>query len=332
MYWRDSYFYLLFFLFVFVVVYVLLWLINYGKYSRFLMTKFWYVLIWWKFASWKTRLLSQIWKTAFENKKFVISNFYLGYSFLNFSSKKDFLFLVNDLLFLGEIQNYSDEDFLLYYKNYWKDFINEWLKRRKEFRKKYKYIPCNWYVCNFVVLCDEFHQYFSNREHMVNFSWENKEFLTSLHQVRHFNTLMVLATQDIEDLDLKFRKLASYEIDTLQFWNLIFWFNIFRYNHKRNEDEKNFDAINKLPILRFNSYSINFIIKSFEKKLNSIKFLTRLLKRKISFRKFNTLPFDTKFNVNVAVSIYKEWDLFVKLNDFFKKQYKNQDDYLNIEF
>lgn len=308
---------------------------NYWKYSRFLLKKYWFCLIGWAFNDWKTRLLSQIWDTAYENKKFILSNFYYWKSFLNFSSVNDLRLLINDLLFLWEYQNHSDSEIIEIYKNYWKDFLKEEQKKRKEFRKKYKYIPYNnKYVCNFVMLWDEFHQYFYSRDALINFKWENKDFLTTLHQVRHYNVFCALATQDLEDLDLKFRKLASYEIDTLQKGNFLFGFNLFRYKAKRNDDEKAFNKINRLPILKINTYSINIFLWLWEKRLNYIinkyKFLKYFFKRNIEFKRFNELQFKTKFNVNINHSIYKQEDLFVKLNDFFKEKWKDYIKYLDI--
>lgn len=328
---RSSYYYITIIIFILFLILLLLSLKNYWKYSKFLLSKFGYILIWWKFNNWKTRLLAQIWETAIKFNKFVISNFYYWKAFLNFSSKKDFLLLVSDLLFLWELQNYNDEEFNLYYKNYPEEWRKAMLNKRKEFRKKFKYIPFNWYVCNFILLGDEFHQYFTNREAMSNFTGENKRFLTSLHQVRHFNTLMALATQDIEDLDLKFRKLASYEIDTLHYWNLFFGYNLYKYNHKRNENDKEFSKINKLPIIKLNNYSINILYKKIEKWLNNKRFIKAITKEKIEFKRLNELPFNTKFNVDVSISIYEEGDLFIKLNEFFKQDFKNSDKYLNID-
>lgn len=274
--------------------------------------------------------MSLLWLTAYNFWKFIISNYYFWKSFLNFSSKKDFALLVNDLLFLWEVQNFSDDDFLKYYENYPKEFIKKELQKRKDFKKKYKYIPTNWFVCNFMVLCDEFHQYFHNREHMSNFSWENKDFLTTLHQVRHYNTLMVLSTQDIGDLDLKFRKLASYEIETKQYWNLLFWFDLFTYHHKRNEEEKQFSKINKLPILKINWYFLNIIFKNIKKKFD-FKFLNNIYNYIFMKVEKNNLPFNTKFNVNVTQNIYNEWDLYIKLNNFFKENQKNQNLFLSVD-
>ena len=46
--------------------------------------------------------------------------------------------------------------------------------------------------------------------------------------------------------------------------------------------------------------------------------------------RLNELQFKTKFNVNINHSIYKQEDLFIKLNDFFKEKWKDYIKYLDI--
>ena len=47
-------------------------------------------------------------------------------------------------------------------------------------------------------------------------------------------------------------------------------------------------------------------------------------KTDFKFKEFQKLPFNTKFNVNVKIDIYKKWDLFIKLNEFFKNKTKQE--------
>jgi len=85
--------------------------------------------------------------------------------------------------------------------------------------KKFKHIPYGGIHCNFILQGDEFHQYLYSRNSISNFSGEKGDrLLQTMHQVRHYNTLCMLATQDLDDLDLKLRRLASYEIDTLNYF------------------------------------------------------------------------------------------------------------------
>ena len=144
--------------------------------------------------------------------------------------------------------------------------------------KKYKYIPTNTgRHANFLLQGDEFHQYLYSRNSISNFAGEvGEKLLQTMHQVRHYNTLCTLATQDIDDLDLKLRRLAAYEIDTTNKWGLFFGYNFFHYilNHRKtekSENEREFKKINRFPVLFFNGYSINYIIEDLERIINKTR-------------------------------------------------------------
>ena len=173
---------------------------------------------------------------------------------------------------------------------------------------------------------------------MSNFSGERGDrLLQTMHQVRHYNTLCVLATQDLDDLDVKLRKLASYEIDTLNYIGLFFGYNFFRYllNKRKTQaedDKREYRKINKFPILFFNTYSVNFIIDDFEKFANAkkkyaVNWWNKRLKKNVifkpwSFHRFKSLDFESKFNVKLEKSIYEKGDLFKKLNAHYKEKEK----------
>jgi len=155
-----------------------------------------------------------------------------------------------------------------------------------------------------------------------------------MHQVRHYNTLAILATQDLDDLDNKLRKLASYEIDTLNFFGVVFGYNFFRYElnkrkTQKEDDKREYRIINKFPILFLNGYALNFIIEDFEKKLNGIRkyfiqkynhtFGKNYIYKPVIYEKFKQLDFESKFNVKIEKDIYEKGSLFVKLNNHYKK-------------
>lgn len=368
---------------VFVLIYFLFLSENKNFYSRIIKNK-WYTIIWGLFNNWKTQILTIFWKKAKELWFFVISNFYNWYSFLNFSSKKDLQNLLSDLLILWEYQNFNDEEFKKIYndKEVYKDKYNE-----RNYIKKFKYIPNNGYHSKFLFLGDEFHIYFDSRESLWNFKeiklkikkWEEieeekkedifekeaKKLSITMHQIRHFNTSFILASQKIGHIDNRIRELATYEIETnnkkiLRKYDLYRW-----YKEIRNEKEKNFDKINKVPIFKFNPYEINFLIKKFEIFLNKIIYsknykiiiwilililfiftknvyllfflilyivISTTIKWKISEinikYRMALLDYNTKYNVNPYYNIYKKWDIFRKLNDYYKKNNK----YANVFF
>jgi len=142
---------------VYLVYMVVMYFYTKTTYGKYLYDRFGIILIGGKFNSGKTRLLSQFASDVSVRKNtFVISNFYNAYSFCSFSSFSDFVLILDDLLLLGEYQNFSGED-LKNIKNKFGDYFTA--EDRKEV-SKYKYIPKEGKdVCNFVIMGDEFHQY-----------------------------------------------------------------------------------------------------------------------------------------------------------------------------
>lgn len=333
--------YIYYVLIALALVYVnFMFILSKQKFSKLIQTQFWFILIWGKFNAWKTRLLTQMASEVYEiEDTFVISNFFNWYSFLQYSSFDDFIRLLDDLLLLWEYQNFTEQERNKIKNKFWKYFNQKIIDL---IATKYPRIPKNWYNSRFILQWDEFHQYLYNRNSMGNFSGENwKKLLQTLHQVRHYNTLLILATQDIEELDLKLRKLASYEIDTLNYFWIFFGLNFYRfYLNKRQtqkaKDEKAFNKLNKMPVLYFNNYVYNTYITAFENFYNNfrkkrIKRYNKLFKKNVlfvkkEFQRKKELDFETKFNVKIDVSIYKSWDLFKKLNEFYKNKKKNLTD------
>ena len=121
------------------------------------------------------------------------------------------MLILEDLATLGEVQNFDEEKIkTMYAKRKGMDYR---IARIAAFRKAYPNIPVGTgYHSRFVLVGDEFAQYFPNRNAMSNFSGPKKKYNTWLHQVRHFNTLMLLATQNVDHIDLRFRELTQFFI------------------------------------------------------------------------------------------------------------------------
>ena len=310
---------------------------NYKQSSNFLKSKTWFIVIDWKFETWKTRFMTALAKESQKAWRFVISNFYSGYNFIKRNSLEDLRNLLYDVWLLWEYQNFTDEELKEIYKEDGKKELKEKLRIRRELKRKYKNIPYNWFNNSFLFLWDEFQNYFFNRGAMANFSGGNKELLKLFHQVRHFNSLVVIWTQESDELDVKFRRLSTFYINTLEKMNgLIFWYNVFEFltDKENNLNVEKAHKFTRIPVFFINWYDINHIINWIEYKLNKLnryhKGINKILHfdlfstREIKY-KFKQLEFHTKYNVNPDVSTYKEKDLFKKLNKFYKD--KNKDNY-----
>lgn len=294
-----------------------------------------FVLIWGLFAKGKTRMLSMIallWKKL-KQEVFIISNFDNWYSDIFYSSLDDFINILDDLIFLWDYQNFSHYDrneilkkFPSYFGKIEKDENGKIINPFEEFKKKYKFIPTNWYHNNFLLLWDEFHQYFYNTDSAFFATEKGRKLLQTLHQIRHYNTFAVLATQELDELALKFRKLASYEIETETLAGG-FLFNSFIYERNRKNkyssetaDEKEYRKINKKPIYFWNNYLIN----QFSFILNKILifFYRKIWKYEGDFfriiPKKEELKFKSKFNVKTNIDTYIKGSIFEKINEFYK--------------
>jgi len=322
---------------VFGIYLVFMYFYSKRVYGRYLYTKTGYILIGWKFDNGKTRLLAQFAQdTHLVPHTFIISNFFNAYSFLSWSSFDDFCNILDDLLLLWEYQNFNMQEA----EKIEQKFPNYFSEGERKMLKKFKHIPYGGIHCNFILQGDEFHQYLYSRNSISNFSGEKGDrLLQTMHQVRHYNTLCMLATQDLDDLDLKLRRLASYEIDTLNYFWLFFGYNFFRYElnkrqTQKEDDKRQYRKINRFPILFFNSYSLNFVIDDIEKIVNRLRiyvwwkinkrFWKNVLYKKFVLQRLKSLDFESKFNVKLQKDIYNKGDLFIKLNDFYKKNWQDK--------
>lgn len=318
----------LFWLFIFLLIFKK----NYSKANAFLAYKTGMIILDGLFNAWKTRLMTTLAKERKARQTFVLSNFWNWYTNIFWSSLLDLQNLLEDLLLLWEFQNFTDEDIKRMYMPMKNNIYKEKMEIRKNIKKQYKNIPFDWYFCNFLILWDEFQNYFYNREAMRNFTGDKKRFLTLLHQVRHFNSLLIFWTQNASELDVKFRKLSSLYVNTFEkLNNLIYWYNVYSFTIDRdnNLDIDKAKKYNKVPIFKLNKYALNnFIWKYllfvnrlnyFHDKINTLFKKDIFWKRNINFR-FDALKFHTKFNVNPEYSIYTKWDLFKYLDNYFKTE------------
>lgn len=328
----------IYWLYIFILILIIIFFkvkTDYRKSNEFLKSKTWFIVIDWKFETGKTRFLAQLAQDSKEKGIFVLSNFYNWYNFIKWNSLEDLKNLLYDVWLLGEYQNFTDQDLKNIYYQDSKETYKQKLIERKNIRKKYKNIPYNWYHNRFAILWDEFQNYFFNRWAMWNFSWENKNLLKLFHQVRHFNSLCVLATQESDELDVKFRRLSTYYINTWEKMDwMLYYYNVYQFltDKENNLNLEKAYKFTKMPVYKINYYALNNIIKSIEYKLNSLnKYhdkINSFLKfelfadRIIKYRFANELIFHTKYNVDPDVNTYKSWDLFVALNNFYKNKTK----------
>lgn len=314
-------------IFIFWIMFFISWILKNQKYYlNWFLKKNTVYLIWWKFWNWKTRLLTQIWKDIKANYKntIVYSNYHNWYSDLFFSSDDDFFKLQVDIQALGLYLNFTNEEkkeIENKFKNYF-SFDKEYFEKHKKSLDKIKKIGSQ---INITWLCDEFHLYFYNRNFMKNFSWDKgRKKLETLHQTRHSNQLLIIATQETDTLDLDIRQIAEKEIEVKEWLNwFLFWFNIFTFlNSKEKTDDKQFLKNNKIPYLFLNKYLMfilteNLYIFYYKIEQKALAFYNKRFWKNLyrenkllnPFEKYKLL-YNTKFNINPSLNVYESGDLF----------------------
>lgn len=290
--------------------------------KEFLRHKFGMIILDGKFWKGKNRFMVNLQSESSTNWYFTLSNFYSWHTFIRWNSLTDLKDLLHDVWTLWEYQNFSDDELKVMYSDEGKERVKEKFAERKAIRKKFKHIPNSWFFNKFLITCDEFQNLFFNRWAMGNFSGDNADFLKLLHQVRHFNTLMVFATQESWELDVKFRRLSSYYIRVFDYLDwIVYWYNVFEFvvDREQNMNLESAKRFTRVPVWMLNFYKFNVIINKIERRF----------KRKIKFR-FSQLKFFSKFNADPDRNIYTKGDLLVKLNNYYKNE-KDKYKHTNIE-
>ncbi len=310
-----------YFVFWAIILYFIWVLYQWYKDNMFLVSNDWFIILDWKFWNWKTRFMVNIQKDA--KNYIIISNFFSWYTDVRFNSMDDLINLLQDIEKLSMYQNFDFSQL----KNIYSWENKEIIEKKQAIRlniNKYKNIPNNWYYTKFLWTCDEFQNLFFSRNSLSNFSGWNKVLLQLLHQVRHMNSLFIFATQNADELDIKFRRLATFYVNTwskLRWW--FFWYNVFYFNNNsswRKLEDDELKKINKAPIIKLNKYKLNNIIIKINLFLLNLKRKFNFLKLyKINYR-FSELVFSSKFNCSPNHSTYKPWDIFIYLDKFYKKE------------
>lgn len=264
----------------------------------------------------KSRLLAKIaHENYWKDNNIIIWNFFGDNIDIFFASFNDFCRIQADVCLLALHCNFKDKEEIEKILKHFKGYFDLW--------ENEKLIKSIQWIYNIITLGDEFYAYLHNRSFMSNFAKaEGKKLLLDLHQTRHHNQTLLLASQDTDNLDLDIRQIAHQEIEVKEYFlNLIYWFNIHKYLTKKEQTElgQEFKKINKLPYLFINYYEINLgLEKIYNRLLKSkiwIKNLFKKQKEEFKYKKINLfsdkiLPYNTKFDIRIDIDVYKPGDLF----------------------
>jgi len=265
-------------------------------------------------------------------------NFFSGYTDVFYSSFGDFCAIQRDIAILWIMTNYEDENEKKRIQKAFPGYFEVEPETAKKIRKiKGKY--------DFLTLGDEFYAYLHNRNFMANFAKKDwKNLLSDLHQTRHANQTLILASQDADNLDYDLRQLAHNEIE-VKSWvlDLFYGFDIYRYlsKHEQKTLGDEFAKSNRIPYLFFNFYLVAKVSERMYKAFymamtEEMKFkvwkwafgsfniglskrIARNMPKTVALLKSHILDYNSKSNVRPELEIYEPGQLF----DFLINREKN---------
>ena len=334
--WIGEFMNLLWILFIFY--FYLMTLKNDQYYANGFMRKRAIYLVWGKPGNWKTRFMTSFErdvKELFEESKeniMIMSNWFNNYTDIFYSSKEDFMNIQKEIYLLAMHTNFSPEE-KREVENAFKWYFN-FTNETKKFKHLIDKIKEQWIKVHNVTCGDEFHQYFHSRLAMSNFAKEEGQtLLWRIHQTRHSHQTLVLATQDTDGLDLDFRQISDMEIDVKEraFW-LFYGFNLYTYlstKFQNLDKSRTFKKMTKFPFWKVNQYLLykyfeqfDIIFVHFQKKL--FNFLNKHWNKNIYELRHIKNPFErgkllynTNFNVDKTISVYKPGDYLKKVLEKF---------------
>lgn len=282
----------------------------------------------------KTTLLAKMAAIAKERKEIVISNFFCGDADIYWSSKDDLLQIFKELQFLGHCQNYTRSERKRMWARYGKEWNEATMAKIDAFSKAYPNIPVfTKFNSRFLLLGDEMYNYFHSRENgnfrdMIDkddITHEYSLFLNLFNQIRHMNTFAVFATQFDMDLDVKFRRSATYLIKTTKALGGLlkcYWAYYYVDDEKAMSGVQgsvsdqtgtgNMIAATNFPAIFFNGYVANQWFSWFF-RMTKIKW------------RFGELDFYSKDDVLPKISVYKKNSIYSYLNAYYADEKKKKE-------
>jgi len=247
----------------------------------------WFYIVMWEFGSWKTQNITKYLKVYNPKKEINISNYYNWYSQFQISNHTDLINILSDIYDYHQYINlYKYREKLFTHKQ---NRLPEYLKWAKLFHEKYwNNLQKN---LKFNIALDEASIYFNPRDFKNNFGWENVKLLDFIYQPRKLNLLFLVVVQNPLELDVKFRRLASYYRKYYKWFRLIRWHKDYFFPNPEEMDFEKADIVGRG--VNFNFYPL-----------------------------FPKYDYNTKELIKPWESIYTKWDLLKHLSNNFRENKK----------
>ena len=243
----------------------------------------WFYIVMWEFGAWKTQNITKYLKVYNPKKEINISNYYNWYSQFQISNHTDLINILSDIYDYHQYINlYEYRNKLFTHK---KDKLGKYLEWANLFHQKYwTNIQKN---IKFNIALDEASIYFNPRDFKNNFWWENVKLLDFIYQPRKLNLLFLVVVQNPLELDVKFRRLASYYRKYYKGFRIIRWHKDYYFPNPEEMDFEKADIVGRW--VNFNFYPL-----------------------------FPKYDYNTKELIKPWESIYNKWDLLKHLSDNFR--------------
>lgn len=250
-------------------------------------TKFWFFIVMWEFWAGKTQNTTAYMKYKDPNTEINIANYYTGYNDHQLSSHKDLINVLNDIYDYHKAINLWDNRKKLFkFKS--KEELEEYEKKALDFRKTYWLLDKD---LKFNIVLDECSIYFNPRDFKINFAWENKKLLDFIYQPRKLNVLMFTVVQSPMELDVKFRRLATYYRKYYTGLKFYRWYKDFTF---LDPEQIDLDKAEQTWGWIFMGMNLNF------------------------YPVFPRYDYDTKELIRPWESIYEKWDIFKTMKNITK--------------
>lgn len=250
-------------------------------------TKYWFFIVLWEFWAWKTQNTTSYLKYYDSKKEINISNYYTWYNNFQLSSHQDLINILNDIYNYHQYINlWNNRKKIFKFKK--DEYLREYILKALLFRKKYKHFKKD---LKFNIVLDEASIYFNPRNFVKNFSWKNEKLLDFIYQPRKLNLLMFVVVQSPMELDVKFRRLATYYRKYYKWLWIYRWYKDFYFLNPEEIDLEKAEEVWWWVIMwmNINTYNNKPILKHIS---------------------YPNLDYDTKELIRPSLNIYQRWSLF----------------------
>ncbi|MDD3145473.1 MAG: hypothetical protein PHV23_05170 [Candidatus Gracilibacteria bacterium] len=253
-----------------------------------------------EFGSGKTQNITKYLKVYNPKKEINISNYYNGYSQFQISNHTDLINILSDIYDYHQYINLYEYREKLY--THKKSKLPTYLEGARLFHEKYgNNLQKN---IKFNIALDEASIYFNPRDFKNNFGGENVKLLDFIYQPRKLNLLFLVVVQNPLELDVKFRRLASYYRKYYKGFRIIRWHKDYYFPNPEEMDFEKADIVgrgvnfNFYPLFPKYDYNTKELIKPGEsiynkgdllKHLSNNFTVTKKRGKKLNFN-FNFLP------------------------------------------